>query len=617
MSSLQLLQLTRRGQSFLASRRRTLLLASGILIAGGTAAYVQSRFRVNKHDLFGHCNGHNNDKEVTEEEVVKGVSAPKKKQKKGLKSLQVLAAILLSGMGKFGARDLLGLVVIAVLRTALSNRLAKVQGFLFRAAFLRRNMVYYKISHVDGRITNPEQRIASDVPRFCSELSEIVQDDLTAVTDGLLYTWRLCSYASPKYVVWILVYVLGAGAAIRNFSPSFGKLMSKEQQLEGEYRQLHARLRTHSESIAFYGGERKEETHIQQKFKTLVRHMYSVLHDHWWFGMIQDLLLKYLGATVAVILIIEPFFSGHLRPDSSTLGRADMLSNLRYHTSVIISLFQSLGTLSISARRLNRLSGYADRIYELMAVSRELSLVNEKSSLQRNASRNCIREANYIEFDGVKVVTPTGNVLVDDLTLRVESGSNLLITGPNGSGKSSLFRVLGGLWPLISGHIVKPGIGSDLNNEIFYVPQRPYTAVGTLRDQLIYPLTEDQEIEPLTDRGMVELLKNVDLEYLLDRYPPEREVNWGDELSLGEQQRLGMARLFYHKPKFAILDECTSAVTTDMEERFCAKVRAMGTSCITISHRPALVAFHDVVLSLDGEGGWSVHYKRLEIYCAV
>lgn len=81
--------------------------------------------------------------------------------------------------------------------------------------------------------------------------------------------------------------------------------------------------------------------------------------------------------------------------------------------------------------------------------------------------------------------------------------------GPNGSGKSSLFRVLGGLWPLISGHIVKPGIGSDLNNEIFYVPQRPYTAVGTLRDQLIYPLTEDQEIEPLTDRGMVELLKNV------------------------------------------------------------------------------------------------------------
>ncbi|XP_061344262.1 ABC transporter D family member 1-like isoform X2 [Gastrolobium bilobum] len=649
MSSLQLIQLTQHGRNFLASRRKTLLLATGILVAGGTAAYVQSRFRVNKHDFFGHPNEHNNDKELTKEEVVKGTSAPQNKQKKGgLKSLQVLAAILLSEMGQFGARDLLALVSIVVLRTTLSNRLAKVQGFLFRAAFLRRvplffrlisenillcfllstmqstskyitgslslhfrniltklihthyfeNMVYYKISHVDGRITNPEQRIASDVPRFCSELSEIVQDDLSAVTDGLLYTWRLCSYASPKYVFWILAYVLGAGATIRNFSPSFGKLMSRKQQLEGEYRQLHSRLRTHSESIAFYVGERREEAHIQQKFKTLVRHVKSVLHDNWWFGMIQDFLLKYLGATVAVILIIEPFFSGHLRPDSSTLGRAEMLSNLRYHTSVIVSLFQSLGTLSISARRLNQL--------------RELSLENEKPTLQRQGSRVCIREANYIKFSGVKVVTPTGNVLVDNLTLTVESGSNLLITGPNGSGKSSLFRVLGGLWPLVSGHIVKPGVGSDLNKEIFYVPQRPYTAVGTLRDQLIYPLTADQEVESLTDSGMVELLKNVDLEYLLDRYPPEKEVNWGDELSLGEQQRLGMARLFYHKPKFAILDECTSAVTTDMEERFCAKVRDMGTSCITISHRPALVAFHDVVLSLDGEGGWSVHHRRVD-----
>lgn len=67
------------------------------------------------------------------------------------------------------------------------------------------DMVYYKISHVDGRITNPEQRIASDVPRFCSELSDLVQEDLIAVTDGLLYAWRLCSYASPKYILWILV----------------------------------------------------------------------------------------------------------------------------------------------------------------------------------------------------------------------------------------------------------------------------------------------------------------------------------------------------------------------------------------------------------------------------
>uniref|UniRef100_A0A0D3EZ33 ABC transporter domain-containing protein n=1 Tax=Oryza barthii TaxID=65489 RepID=A0A0D3EZ33_9ORYZ len=662
MPSLQLLQLTEHGRNLLSSRRRTLAVVSGALLAGGTLAYAHSARRQKRQEEYSHSDAstQTTGNQSICQNGVDGKLVKTRKKKNGLKSLQFLAAILLKKIGPNGTNHLLGLMITAVLRTAVGHRLAKVQGYLFRAAFLRRvptftrliienlllcflqstiyqtskyltgslglhfkkiltdlvhadyfeNMVYYKLSHVDHRISNPEQRIASDIPKFCSELSGLVQDDLTAVADGLIYIWRLCSYASPKYVLWILAYVLGAGGAIRKFSPAFGKLKSMEQQLEGEYRQVHSRLRTHAESVAFYGGENREASHIMQRFQALVKHLNVVLHENWWFGMIQDFLLKYLGATVGVILIVEPFFAGNLKPESSTLGRAEMLSNLRYHTSVIISLFQSLGTLSISSRRLNLLSGYADRIRELLDVSRELSGVRDLSMNKKSSVDNYISEANYIEFSGVKVVTPSGNVLVDDLTLRVESGSNLLITGPNGSGKSSLFRVLGGLWPLVSGHIVKPGVGSNLNKEIFYVPQRPYTAVGTLRDQLIYPLTADQETEPLSYGGMVDLLKNVDLEYLLERYPLDKEVNWGDELSLGEQQRLGMARLFYHRPKFAILDECTSAVTTDMEERFCKRVRAMGTSCITISHRPALVAFHDIVLSLDGEGGWTVQENR-------
>lgn len=150
-------------------------------------------------------------------------------------------------------------------------------------------------------------------------------------------------------------YVLGAGFVTGSVSPPFGKLLAKEQQLEGDYKQIHARLRTHSESIAFYGGQDREAAIVKQRFKCVIDHLKKVLHTQWWFGMIQDFSLKYLGATFGLVLIIEPFFSGNLCPEQSTLGRAEMLSNMRYHTSVIIALFQSLGTLAFSSRKLLRI----------------------------------------------------------------------------------------------------------------------------------------------------------------------------------------------------------------------------------------------------------------------
>ena len=87
----------------------------------------------------------------------------------------------------------------------------------------------------------------------------------------------------------------------------------------------------------------------------------------------QDFMLKYLGATAAVVLIIGPFFGDHLRPVDNVLGRAHMLSTMRYHTSVVIYLFGALGSLGSSSRKLMRLSAYADRITDMQTTVKALA----------------------------------------------------------------------------------------------------------------------------------------------------------------------------------------------------------------------------------------------------
>ena len=157
---------------------------------------------------------------------------------------------------------------------------------------------------------------------------------------------------------------------------------------------------------------------------------------------------------------------------------------------------------------------------------------------------------NIIKFEAVPLVTPNGDVLVRELTFEVKSGCNVLVCGPNGCGKSSLFRILGELWPSWGGKITKPPRG-----KLFYIPQRPYMTLGTLRDQIIYPHTyEEMKRRGHTDNDLHHYLELVQLPYLQVR---ERGLDavedWIDVLSGGEKQRIAMARLFYHNPQFAIL----------------------------------------------------------------
>jgi len=208
---------------------------------------------------------------------------------------------------------------------------------------------------------------------------------------------------------------------------------------------------------------------------------------------------------------------------------------------------------------------------------------------------------DIIKFIDCDIVSPDGRRLVKDLNLEVPQGTNIMITGPNGCGKSSLFRVLGELWPPYKGTVVKPPRDGG---DIIFVPQKPYLVMGTLRDQIIYPHSREQMTKlGVTDEDLTRLLDVVDpAQSIVNEWKYDDIRNWSIALSGGQKQRVAMARVFYHRPRYAILDECTSAVSSEVEGKIYTTCKSLGVTIFTVSHRAQLQQYHEFQLRLDGHG---------------
>lgn len=97
-------------------------------------------------------------------------------------------------------------------------------------------------------------------------------------------------------------------------------------------------------------------------------------------------------------------------------------------------------------------------------------------------------------FDQVTIMTPSGHKLLSDFKFIIEQENNVMIIGPNGSGKTSIMRVLCGLWSTPKGEIIKsPTSYHNKQQVLLYLPQTPYLVFGSLRDQLTYPLINDEK----------------------------------------------------------------------------------------------------------------------------
>jgi ABC-type uncharacterized transport system fused permease/ATPase subunit len=217
--------------------------------------------------------------------------------------------------------------------------------------------------------------------------------------------------------------------------------------------------------------------------------------------------------------------------------------------------------------------------------------------------------ADEVSFENVPILTPNGDLLVRSLSFTVRRGDHCLISGPNGCGKSSLFRTLGELWPVYGGVVRKPA-----PSDIFYVPQQPYMCLGSLRDMILYPDSRDDMIRRgVSDDDLLALLERTLTAHVVRREAQGFDTvrDWKSALSGGLLQRIALARVLYHRPKFAILDECTSAVSIDVEGQIYQHMIDCGITLLTVTHRFASLAkFHTKLLQFDGEGNYA--FKPLD-----
>lgn len=474
-----------------------------------------------------------------------------------------------------------------------------------------KNFTYYRITNLDNRISNADQLLTTDIDKFCEGLTDLYCNTAKPLLDIGIYVYKLSTTLGGSTPGIMLGYLVVSGLVLTNLRKPTARLTAGEQKLEGEFRHINSRLITHSEEVAFYNGNVREKATLIASYNKLLNHLRKFLRFKVLMGTVDNFVAKYFASVIGFWAVSIPF----LAQQHSFAGESHNERARLYYTygRMLVKLAEAIGRLVLAGRDLTRLAGFTARVTELRTVVADLNegryqrtMVAGSESLSPNGGKLIFRN-NLIKFDRVPLITPNGDVLIQELSFEINSGMNVLVCGPNGAGKSSLFRILGELWPLFGGELTKPPRG-----KLFYIPQRPYMTLGSLRDQLTYPHTgAEAKRRGASDEKLVEYLDRVQLGYILEREGGlDAVADWLDVLSGGEKQRIAMARLFYHQPQFAILDECTSAVSVDVEGSMYRYCRDVGITLLTVSHRKSLWQHHEYVLHLDGRGSYT--FKPIE-----
>lgn len=444
---------------------------------------------------------------------------------------------------------------------------------------------YYRLN-ADGAIDNPDQRIADDIDTFTQRSLYFALITMGAVLQLIAFSGVLASI-SWVLVGFLVIYSLaGSLITVFGFGHRLVQLNYSQIKKEADFRFSLIRIRENAEAIALYRGETQESGQVKQRFNELFINFKKLIRTQLYLNFFQ---YGYSNVTLIIpSMILAPrVLSGELevgRVVEASGAFAAMLAAV----TVIIDKFESLARFTAGVERLNT---FSQAMENLNADNQDQGPLIE------------MIPAPSVALEHVTLQTPNyERTLITDLTLAVGQGEDLMIVGGSGGGKSSLLRAIAALWTSGSGSISRPP-----PQEMLFLPQHPYMMLGSLRDQMLYPSMN----RDVTDDQLMQLLERVNLGELCKRVGGmDVEIDWGKVLSLGEQQRLAFARVLLAKPRYAMLDEATSALDQENEKTLYELLKATSTILVSVSHRSSLLAYHQNVLALIGNGKWELHQAK-------
>lgn len=439
------------------------------------------------------------------------------------------------------------------------------------------HQAYYRSSYCTTKIDNPDQRIQQDVDQFVSHsltLSVGLIQSVVSLFEFTLLLWSLSATLAlfgieiPRAMVFLAyAYVLIATVFAIKIGRPLIKLSFLNEKLNADFRYSLIRLKEYGESIAFFKGEKPEKKKLYQRFSDVIANSWALVFRS----------IKFDGFNIAVTqaAVVFPMIIQAPRLFAKEIQLGDVIQTAQAFGEVQDALSfirTSYDSFANYRAVMTRLIGFMDNIEE----AQKLPEAHKQNTGQ------------HLRIENLVVNSVAGSALFNAVNIDLAPGQSLLVSGPSGVGKTTLLRSLAGLWPYVDGQVTYPE-----GNNSFFLPQKPYMPLGSLRDALHYPNTPE-----FTEHD-ADLLTQVHLGHLIAKL--DDVDDWTRVLSLGEQQRLAIARVLMTKPQVLFLDEASSAMDEGLEFSMYQLIKENLPDAIIVSvgHRSSLQQFHTQKLELS------------------